>query len=197
MEVSSLQNIIKYVFFAVVLALLIYMIVYVNRVNYGSWQVQADGNVLRFTSPDGSAKFELNQAEKSIGIHKHKIKSSDNLGFYKEDGTFLSFMAPRELRVGDVAVKDQTADTDPDKKGVEFTDAKNDQVLTYITPYGIHLPTVKTIIKSTLQNNRPVFSVFDFTSNKAIVTASATAPLGVDHRFTDSSLYGQAAYSIM
>lgn len=192
MEVGTVQTVVKYIFFAVVIGLLIYIVVYVTKVNYGGWKVEAKDASLRFSSPDGKSKFEFNQLDNSLTINNHKIKSGDTLGFFKEDGTFLTSMEPKAVRIGDLLVKDQTLIDDMDKKGVEFTDLKNQKVLSYVTSFGLNFPSNRTIIKSDMKDDNPIFSVYDYKNNKEVVRATAKQPL-----YGQQSLSQRDYYNIM
>lgn len=172
MQVGTFQTIAKYVFAAAVIGILVYIVVYVRRINTGNWVIDgSDDDVLKFISPKKDVIFTVQQGNQGVTVRNYLIKGDDHgLQFFSPKFERMSRMREKQLDVGDIAIVDRNGPL-ADNSGVLFVDLKRGVGLANINERVLHWPNAQMLTKAESVNGNPVFQVIDTKNQRMVLQA--------------------------
>lgn len=106
MQIGTLDSVSKYVFAAIVIAILVYIVFKMRRVNIGNWTIDGSSDdVLKFVSPKKEVIFTVQQGNQGVTVKDYLIKG-DNTGlqFFNTDLKQMARFREKEMYLGDMAI---------------------------------------------------------------------------------------------
>lgn len=170
MQFATVERIGRYLFAAAVIGILIYIVVYVHRINTGNWTIDgSDDDVLKFISPKKDVIFTVQQGNQGITVKNYLVKGDEHgLQFYTPDLAKMARMRKGQVDVGEIAILDRSGPVSADS-GVAFVDLSRGQALANINENVLHWPKPQLLIKSETQGGNPVFQAYDLKNNRVIL----------------------------
>lgn len=105
MQLSTVISSVKVIFALVVIALIVYLVLQLRRINTGSWKVNGTNDVLQFIDPDNKVVFSISAKDNGVFVNNYLIKGDPNsLQFFSPDQVNMVQMRKNEIQFGDLAL---------------------------------------------------------------------------------------------
>lgn len=149
MQIGTIDSISKYVFAIAVIAILVYIVVRMRRVNVGNWTIDGSSDdVLKFVSPKKDVIFTVQQGNQGVTVKNYLIKGDDyGLQFFNPNLAPMTRFREKEVYLGDMVITNKDENGNP--KFVAY-DIKNNRML---------LEAPKSHVQQTSYKSIPTYNI--------------------------------------
>lgn len=171
-QLGTLGTISKVLFGLVVIGILIYIVITMQRINPGGWKIIGDNTSLKFISPKNESLLTISEENQGIYVKNYLVQADNNgLHFKSPKNVLMSSLRERELDIGGITLSDNTEDRpDVGRQGLKVYNNKVGKDLSYISNLGLGIPEYNLLLKGDGFPSNPKFQVYDLKNSKVLLS---------------------------
>lgn len=171
-QLGTVGTISKVVFALVVIGILIYIVITMQKINPGGWKIIGDDTSLKFISPKNESLLTVNQQDQGIYVKNYLVQADNNgLHFKSPKNVSMASFREKELDIGGITLADNSEDRpDVGRQGLKVYNNKVGKDLSYISNLGIGIPEYNLLLKGDGFPSNPKFQVYDLKNNKVLLS---------------------------
>lgn len=176
-QLGTLGTISKVVFALAVIAILIYIVITVQKLNTGGWKIIGDDTSLRFVSPNNESVVGISEKDKGIYVKNYLVHADESgLHFKSPKGVPMTTLREKEIEIGGIILADNT-DGRPDdgSQGLKIYNNKVKRDISYISNLGLRIPDYNLILKGEGFPSNPKFQVYDLKNDNVLLSVPSSS----------------------
>src|SRR5690606_34933715 len=171
-QLGTLGTITKVGFGLVVIGILDYIVITMQKINNGGWKILGDNNSLKFVSPKNKSVLSISEQDNGIYIKNYQVQADNNgLHFKSPKNVLMASLKEKELDIGGITLADNTDDSpDAGRQGLKIYNNKVGKDISYISNLGLRIPEYNLLLKGDGYPSDPKFQIYDLKNNKVLLS---------------------------